>query len=131
LSAAAVPLLSERQGAEPDGKRAAMFHPALRGVCLFTTVICVNRCLRLRTLPGLALAIVALSGCAPADEPQCSGTLITAPATGAMGTSQLMAHAAAMGMTQSEAQTLLYLEGISPQATLQPGESLCLDGTPD
>jgi hypothetical protein len=41
-----------------------------------------------------------------------------------------MAHAAAMGMTQEEAETLIYLEGLSPSATLNAGESLCLDDRP-
>lgn len=39
-----------------------------------------------------------------------------------------MAHSAAMGMTQQEAETLLYLEGISPNDKLAPGESVCIDG---
>jgi hypothetical protein len=39
-----------------------------------------------------------------------------------------MAHSAAMGMSQEEAETLLFLEGISPNDKLAPGESVCLDG---
>ena len=42
-----------------------------------------------------------------------------------------MAHASAMGMNQQDAETLIYLERIAPQATLQPGERICLDGKPD
>ncbi len=44
---------------------------------------------------------------------------------------QLMAHASAMGLNQQDAETLIYLEGISPQATLEPGRIICLDGKPD
>ena len=58
--------------------------------------------------------------------------MITVPQNGSGFTvPQLMAHASAMGMSQQEAETLIYLEGISPQATLQPGETVCLDGKPD
>ena len=77
------------------------------------------------------LAIIA--ACSASDEATCGGTLITVPETGGEGftISQLMAQAAAMGMTEQEAQTLIYLEGLSPQATLQPGDTICLDGQPD
>jgi hypothetical protein len=34
----------------------------------------------------------------------------------------LVAHAAAMGMTQQETETLLYLEGVSPKR-----QSICID----
>lgn len=42
-----------------------------------------------------------------------------------------MAHAAAMGMTQQETETLLYLEGISTTVVLREGQSICIDGRPD
>lgn len=78
-------------------------------------------------------AVLALLGaCNQAGEAGCTGTLITVPPNGAGFTvPQLMAHAASMGMSQQEAETLIYLEGIGPQATLQPGETICLDGKPD
>ncbi|MBH1945483.1 hypothetical protein I5L01_14745 [Erythrobacter sp. YJ-T3-07] len=79
---------------------------------------------------GFTLAL--LGGCTQGGNAGCGGTLITVPQDGAGFTvPQLMAHATAMGMNQQEAQTLIYLEGISPQATLQPGETICLDGKPD
>ena len=82
--------------------------------------------------------LVSLAACTPQagesgpDPSACAGTLITVPQNGSGFTvPQLMAHASAMGMRQQEAETLIYLEGISPQATLQPGETVCLDGKPD
>ena len=80
-----------------------------------------------------SLAALALLGaCTQAGEAGCAGTSITVPETGSGFTvPQLMAHAASMGMTQQEAETLIYLEGIGPQATLEPGETICLDGKPD
>lgn len=41
-----------------------------------------------------------------------------------------MAHATAMGMTQQEAETLIYLEGISVSTKIGPGETICIDGRP-
>ena len=89
-----------------------------------------------RFAPAAAVLIAVLTACTPgADEgggAVCGGTLITVPHNGSGFTvPQLMAHASAMGMSQQEAETLIYLEGISPQATLQPGETVCLDGKPD
>ena len=80
----------------------------------------------------IVVALAASAACAPTGDAGCAGTPITVPEDGAGFTvPQLMAHAAAMGMTQQEAETLIYLEGISPQATLAPGETICLDGKPD
>ena len=80
----------------------------------------------------LALIVVGLSGCGRDVSESCSGTLIEVPADGSGFTvPQLMAHASAMGMTQQEAETLIYLEGLAPQATLKAGERICLDGRPD
>ena len=70
-------------------------------------------------------------GCSNSGSESCSGTLIEVPEGQGFTAPQLMAHAAAMGMTQEEAETLIYLEGLSPSATLAAGESLCLDGRPD
>ena len=89
-----------------------------------------------RSAPTAAVLIAVLTACTPhADEgggAVCGGTLITVPQNGSGFTvPQLMAHASAMGMSQQEAETLIYLEGITPQATLQPGETVCLDGKPD
>ncbi|MEW9856487.1 hypothetical protein [Novosphingobium sp. M1R2S20] len=85
----------------------------------------------LSILPCLLVAACTGGG----DEAACSGILLTAPAngmagSGSMSIAQLMAHSAAMGMTQREAETLLYLEGISPSRTLEPGETICIDGKP-
>jgi hypothetical protein len=73
-----------------------------------------------------------LVGCSVHDE-ACGGTIVTVPESGGEGYTipQLMAQAAAIGMTTEEAQTLIYLEGLSPQATLEPGDTICLDGQPD
>ena len=89
-----------------------------------------------RSAPAVAVLIAVLAACTPhADEGGgaiCGGTLITVPQNGSGFTvPQLMSHASAMGMSQQDAETLIYLEGISPQATLQPGETVCLDGKPD
>ena len=84
---------------------------------------------RLALLP---LALV-LAGCGQGGEDEaCKGPVLTASeGTAGASIAQLMAHSTAMGMTQQEAETLIYLEGLNPQATLKPGESICLDGTPD
>ena len=93
-----------------------------------------------RSAPAEAVLIATLTACTPqaggsggGDRASgCAGTLITVPENGSGFTvPQLMAHASAMGMNQQEAETLIYLEGIAPQATLQPGERICLDGKPD
>ena len=89
---------------------------------------------------GLAVAglLVGLGACTSQADGSgsggdaCGGTLITVPENGTGFTvPQLMAHASAMGMSQQQAETLIYLEGLSSQATLQPGDTICLDGKPD
>ena len=82
---------------------------------------------------------LVLFGCSSegvGDQAACGGILLSAPeengetGSGSFTIAELMAHSAAMGMTQQEAETLLYLEGISPSKKLSPGETLCVDGTP-
>ena len=85
---------------------------------------------------GLACASV-LAGCAksdsgPVDEADCHGLFLKGPEVGdedsqSFTINELMAHSAALGMTQQEAETLLYLKGISPDHKLAPGETLCIE----
>ena len=71
-----------------------------------------------------------LTACAGQDS-ACSGFTVTGSETKSTFTVQeLMAHSAAMGMTQQEAETLIYLEGISPATKIEPGETICIDGKP-
>lgn len=71
-----------------------------------------------------------LTACAGQDS-SCSGFTVTGSETKSIFTVQeLMAHSAAMGMTQQEAETLIYLEGISPATKIEPGETICIDGKP-
>lgn len=92
----------------------------------------------MKCLAAPLLSICAfLAACSPAgdgEESACTGIALSAPegeaGTGSFTISELMAHSAAMGMTQQEAETLLYLEGISPAERLVPGETLCIDGNP-
>lgn len=102
----------------------------LLGFATFATMVFM---LRVQMILG-ALIAVGLSGCDQEVSQTCSGTLIEVPEGGdgsGFTVPQLMAHASAMGMTQQEAETLIYLEGLSPQATLKAGERICLDGRPD
>ena len=83
-------------------------------------------------LTGICLLAAA---CSEGEDSTCAGFLLSAPKAenagpGSFSVAQLMAHSAAMGMTQQEAETLLYLEGIFPSHTLAPGETLCVDGKP-
>ncbi|MDG6078996.1 hypothetical protein E3U23_07300 [Erythrobacter litoralis] len=79
---------------------------------------------------AFAIAIL-LAGCSVNEATaDCNGTVLTVPAEGA-SLPQVMAHATAMGMDRQEAETLLYLEGITPQASLEPGRTICLEGQPD
>ncbi len=79
----------------------------------------------------LAATALALAGCGRGSD-TCSGFAITGTSTQSSFTiPELMAHASAMGMTQAEAETLIYLEGITPNTRLEPGETLCIDGRPD
>ncbi|WP_417594512.1 hypothetical protein [Parasphingorhabdus sp.] len=85
---------------------------------------------------GLACAS-ALASCAqsvsePVDEANCRGLFLKGPEVGdedsqSFTINELMAHSAALGMTQEEAETLLYLKGISPHHKLAPGETLCIE----
>ncbi|QWC56548.1 hypothetical protein F7D01_05075 [Erythrobacter sp. 3-20A1M] len=79
----------------------------------------------------LSLAL-AVAGCGQGGDGQanCDGPVFEVPSSGAT-VPQLMAHATAMGMTQREAETLIYLEGLNPQVTIEGGTTICLDGRPD
>lgn len=82
---------------------------------------------RLILIPFLALLVAS---CAEAGG-ACSGFEVTsADGDTSFTVSQLMTHAAAMGMTQQEAETLIYLEGITSSADIKAGDSLCIDGIP-
>lgn len=71
-----------------------------------------------------------LTACAE-EDPSCSGFAVTGTETkNAFTVQELMAYSAAMGMTQQEAETLIYLEGISPSTRIEPGETICIDGKP-
>lgn len=75
----------------------------------------------------LALVCTACTG----DTVSCSGFTVTGTARQtSYSVTQLMAHATAMGMTQQEAETLIYLEGISVTTRIEPGETICIDGRP-
>ena len=78
------------------------------------------------------LFLLFLAGCSggQGSAATCNGTVLVVEGDGAT-LPQLMAHATAMGMTREEAETLLYLEGITPQAILPAGREVCLDGKPD
>lgn len=78
-------------------------------------------------------ALAACSSGGEGREATCAGMLLSAPERGEAGSrsftvAELMAQSAALGMSQEEAETLLFLEGISPNHRLGPGESVCLDG---
>lgn len=74
----------------------------------------------------LLATCLVLTGCSSdgaGDQAACSGILLSAPDNAEAGSAsftitELMAHSAAMGMTQQEVETLLYLEGISPNDSL-------------
>lgn len=81
-------------------------------------------------IPALA-TLVLFSSCDKGDD-ACSGFTITGTSTQtSFSVPELMAHATAMGMTQQEAETLIYLERITPNTRLEPGETICIDGKPD
>lgn len=93
--------------------------------------------MQMRQFSHLLLPVCCtLAACSSGGEGQeatCAGMLLSAPERGEAGSgsftvAELMAHSAAMGMSQEEAETLLFLEGISPNHSLAPGESICLDG---
>lgn len=79
---------------------------------------------------AFSCCIFISSGCS--ENPSgCSGfTAIGNTGQTSFTVPQLMAHAAAMGLTQQEAETLIYLEGISSTTEIEPGETLCIDGRP-
>ena len=78
-----------------------------------------------------ALFLTACSGGGGENaEAHCDGPVLDVPPGGAT-VPQLMAHATAMGMTQREAETLIYLEGLNPQVTVEGVSTICLDGRPD
>lgn len=93
---------------------------------------------RFRMVSFVFAAALMSSGCDTADKDvsaSCSGVLLTAPSStndgGSFTVAELMAHSSAMGMTQREAETLIYLEGLSASSTLKNGQTLCVDGKPD
>lgn len=88
-----------------------------------------SRMARYRFLLGTA-ATILVAACT-AEDRSCSGFEINSPQDTTFTVPQLMAHAAAMGMTQQEAETLIYLEGITSVTSVEGGSSLCIDGKPD
>lgn len=74
-------------------------------------------------------ALLLVAACTAGDK-SCSGFEISSPRETSFTVPQLMAHATAMGMTQQEAETLIYLEGITSTTTVEGGGSLCIDGKP-
>lgn len=94
--------------------------------------------LHLRMIPLVFAAALLSSGCGAKGKDvgnQCRGVLLTAPDFASNGRSftvaELMAHSSAMGMNQRDAETLIYLEGLSTSSTMQAGQTLCVDGKPD
>lgn len=92
----------------------------------------------LRVAPFVLAAALLSSGCDTTDKDvsdQCSAVLLTAPKSkndrAPFTVAELMAHSSAMGMTQRDAETLIYLEGLSISSTLRDGQTLCVDGKPD
>lgn len=81
-------------------------------------------------LPAAALvSILILAGCAESGQ-ECSGFTISSSTGNSFTVPDLMSHATAMGMSQQEAETLIYLEGIDTSTTVERGKSLCTDGKP-
>lgn len=75
-------------------------------------------------------ALLLTTGCT-ATEQECSGFEVTSlDGDGSFTVPELMAHATSMGMTQQEAETLIYLEGITLTATVEADRPLCIDGRP-
>lgn len=82
-----------------------------------------------RLLLGTLVLLLA-SGCT-AGADACSGFVVTSvDGDNSFTVPELMAHATSMGMTQQEAETLIYLEGIESSATVGASGSLCIDGKP-
>lgn len=75
-------------------------------------------------------ALLLATGCT-ATEQECSGFEVEPmDGDGSFTVPELMAHATSMGMSQQEAETLIYLEGITPTAPLDADGPLCIDGRP-
>ena len=83
----------------------------------------------------LVCCLSALIACGSSVSPaasECGGFVLEATGGDRSFTpADLVAHASAMGMTQQETETLLYLEGISNTVVLREGQSICIDGRPD
>lgn len=78
----------------------------------------------------VAFFVLIVSGCGETER-QCSGfEVVSSGGDTSFTVPELMAHATAMGMTQREAETLIYLEGITATANIQAGKTLCIDGKP-
>lgn len=74
---------------------------------------------------------ILLASCSAQDS-ECAGfEVASASGDTTFTVPELMAHATAMGMTQQEAETLIYLEGITSTTTVKSGKALCIDGKPD
>ena len=82
-----------------------------------------------------AFCATLLLGCGSSEgqgSEECGGFILRAMGEDRSFTpADLVAHAAAMGMTQQETETLLYLEGVSTTVVLREGQSICIDGRPD
>lgn len=82
-----------------------------------------------------AICATLLLGCGSSGgkgSEECGGFVLQATGGDRSFTpADLVAHAAAMGMTQQETETLLYLEGVSTTVVLSEGQSICIDGRPD
>lgn len=92
----------------------------------------------LKVAPFVLAAALLNSGCDTMEKDvsdQCSGVLLTAPESKngrrSFTVAELMAHSSAMGMPQRDAETLIYLEGLSTSSTLEEGQTLCVDGRPN
>ena len=82
-----------------------------------------------------ACSLTLLLGCGSSGNPEqesCAGFILQATeGDRSFSAADLVAYAAAMGMTQQETETLLYLEGVSSTVVLRDGQSICIDGKPD
>lgn len=108
----------------------------LRAECKEPTPVEDNRtlCYACRVMRKFILVLTIhflFSACDGARD-TCSGFAITGTsAQTSFSVPELMAQATAMGLTQTEAETLIYLEGITPNTRIEPGETMCIDGKPD
>lgn len=84
-----------------------------------------------KVLTTLACCLLMVNAACADGTESCAGFTVTGTATqSSYSVPQLMAQAKAMGMTQQEAETLIYLEGISASTRIEPGETICIDGKP-